>query len=237
MIDYAVHSYDIAGQPWTPVIPQPWDPNISIDPGIYATPQPWGGDPGIVATPPTWGGDPGIYIDPRPQPSRHEEPVEAEPPVDKLGQLTAGDHIKHGAKTMIVPGIIGGVVSGALVASAGPHHLKGAVFTGRAVNAAIGTVMTGAAAGLLVAASSPKDGDSLRARYAVAGGLLGAASGAMHAARGSVSLGAGVAIGTAATAAMGWFIGGALAKRVEGEHRDGQLMAPGRPGLNLSIPT
>lgn len=206
-------------QPPVVAIPQPWGPqpyspyedrsrydaDISIDPGIYVQPDPdWEGDPGISAGPPQeWGGDPGIYATPPAAPTI-APPAE---PVDAVGALDAGDHVAHGAKALIIPGIVGGVVAGALVSAAAPAGLKGAAFAGRMAGSTISSVIGGAAMGLAVAASSPTDTDSLAARYAVAGGAMGLAAGALT--PGSMR-GVSMVIGGAANAAIGWYVGRSL---------------------------
>lgn len=193
-------------QPYSPYEPRPrYDPDISIDPGFYVRPElDWGGDPGIAVTPPQdWGGDPGIYATPRTAPTI-APPAE---PVDAVGSLDAGDHVKHGAKALIIPGLIGGAVAGALVAGVAPAGLKGAALTGQMAWSTAKAVLGGAAMGLAVASTSPTDKDSLAARYAVAGGAMGLVSGALMPAG---FRGAGMVIGGAANAAIGWYVGRSL---------------------------
>ena len=247
------------GQTWVTAIPQPWDqqpfspyehrarfdPDISIDPGIYASPDPeWGGDPGIYANPqPGWNGDPGIFANPRPGvpagpggivpfPADGDGP--AAEPVDAVGSLGAGDHVKHGAKSLIVPGLVGGLVAGALTSAAAPAGLKGAAFAGRMAGSTIASIAGGAAMGLAVAASSPTDKDSLAARYAVAGGTIGLISGAI--APGG-RRGVGMVIGGAANAAIGWYVGRALETKAKSEVAAAAANVQLEPTSTPSFPT
>ncbi len=213
--------YGAAGRVQAPVValPQPWaeqpfspyeerrryDPDISIDPGFYVQPDlDWGGDPGIYVNPPqTWGGDPGIYATPGTAPAT----VPAPEPVDAVASLEASDHVKHGAKALVIPGLVGGAVAGALMSGMAPAGLKGAAFTGQLAWSTVKAVAGGAAMGLAVASTSPTDKDSLAARYAVAGGAMGLVSGALMPAG---LRGMGMIIGGAANAGIGWYVGRSL---------------------------
>jgi hypothetical protein len=217
------------GQPRVVSIPQPWDPqafspyehrkrfdpDISIDPGIYVSPDTaWNGDPGIQVDPPIgWNGDPGIYVTP---PAGPQAPAASggAAPVDAVGSLDAGDHVAHGAKALIIPGLVGGVVAGALTAAAVPAGLKGAAFGGRMAVSTIGSIIGGAAMGLAVSASSPTDKDSLAARYAVAGGAMGLVSGALVP---SGMRGISMVIGGASNAAIGYFVGKSLETKTKAD--------------------
>lgn len=104
-----------------------------------------------------------------------------EPPTPVAPALSMGDYIGEGARGFLLPSLVGGVVSGALAAAAARGTgLGGLAFGSRVMSSVALGLATGAGAGLLVAASSPRPGDSLAARYAVAGGLLGAAGGATY---------------------------------------------------------
>ncbi|MCW2922008.1 MAG: hypothetical protein JWL76_1882 [Thermoleophilia bacterium] len=228
---YARGAGTFQGQPWVTAIPQPWeqqpyspyehrqrfDPDISIDPGIHVSPDTeWNGDPGIYVDPPQgWGGDPGIVGQPRVTllPGASDDPRGAEP-VDAVGSIDAGAHVKHGATSLIVPGLAGGALTGAFASAAAPAGLKGATFAGRVAASTVTSVLTGAAMGLAVAASSPTDQDSLAARYAVAGGTLGLVGGAI--APGGMR-GVSMVIGGAGNAAIGWYVGRSLETRAKAD--------------------
>ncbi len=234
------------GQPWEATIPQPWetqpfspyehrarfDPDISIDPGFYVQPDPsWGGDPGIYVDPPAeWGGDPGIYAQPDPAPTA--APV-AEP-VDAVGSLDTGDHVKHAAKALVVPGLVGGAVGGAIAAGIAPAGLKGAAFGGRMALSTISYVIGGAVMGLAVAASSPTDKDSLAARYAVAGGTMGLVNGAFAP---SGMRGVSMVIGGAANAAIGWYVGRSLETNTKADAAAAAANVQLEPGATPGFPT
>jgi hypothetical protein len=206
-------------QPWTPYEARPRFEDPYPEPGgFYALPQPgWSGDPGIDAQPdPAWAGDPGIPTQPVPA---WPSPFDAPPPTTmrpndaarSIADIDAGEHVKHGAGSLLVPSIAAGVLVGAIGAANAPT-LKGAVFGTRMAGQVIGGVASGAAMGLLVAASSPGDEDDLRARYAVAGGVVGAASGAII--PGGLSRPASIMLGGGLNAALGWMIGGRLQDKV-----------------------
>ena len=218
------------------------DPAWGGDPGIVAAPDPeFAGDPGIYAEPPTPTGPPvrdeaprGRVLAPSIVPGLdwitggpYRDLGPASPPAapdgattpgesaakDGVARLTLGDHIREGAQGFLLPSLFGGVVSGALAASAlRGTGLGGAAFAGRVFgNVALG-VATGAGAGLLVAATSPTDSDSLAARYAVAGAALGAAGGAAFPGGGSRALSA--VLGAVSGAIVAGFTGHHIQKSV-----------------------
>lgn len=233
------------GQPWVTAIPQPWDqqpfspyehrarfdPDITIDPGFYAQPDPaWGGDPGILVDPPSgWGGDPGIYVRPDDAPTLAPAPE----PVDAVGSLGTGDHVKHAAKALVVPGLVGGAVGGAIAAGVAPAGLKGAAFAGRMALSTISYVIGGAVMGLAVAASSPTDTDSLAARYAVAGGTIGLVNGAFTGSMRGVNM----VVGAAANAAIGWFVGRSLETSTKAEAAAAAASVQLEPSVAPAFPT
>jgi hypothetical protein len=154
------------------------------DPGIWTPPaQDLDRPRGVVLAPSIvpgldWiTGGPYHEIGPRRVPDT--APVPEMAPSEPARPLTTSDYISEGAKGFLLPSLVGGTVAGVLAAaSARGSGLGGLLFAQRVIgNVALG-VATGAGAGLLVAATSPKAGDDLAARYAVAGGLLGAVGGA-----------------------------------------------------------
>lgn len=221
-------------QPWEPALPQPWEPQsvtpyepqshyydeFAVEPWQYElpvpptpeglvpwepstgggmAPTPWDGQPPKVPLP----GEPGwpgldVALDP---PAPGTTPTTAREP------LGAGDHVGHGARSMVVPGLLGGMIGGAFAAGAA-QELKGLTFAAHTAKGLAGGIATGAAMGLLVAASSPTGGDDLGARYAVAGGAIGVTAGLLF------NRGAGAGMNTAITAGtnavLGWFIGNRL---------------------------
>lgn len=233
-VGWSIH----AAQPWENALPQPWEPQavtpyepqprfhdeFAVEPWQYDMPAPpdqlpW--DPGMGGAPigeqqevpvphgplpgePGWPGldvtlDPSVVTTP---------PPAAREPID------AGDHVSHGAKSMVVPGLLGGMIGGAFAAGAA-QQFKGATFAAHAAKGVLGGVATGAAMGLLVAASSPVEGDDLGARYAVAGGALGVASGLMF--NRGAGAGTSAAITAGSNALLGWFIGNRLEARTGGQ--------------------
>lgn len=186
-----------------------------IDPGIYAAPSaPFEGDPGIFASPGApFDGDPGIHAAPP------GTTASSETGTGGVGEIAAGEHVAHGAKSLIVPSLLGGVLSGALAAGTA-SSFKGLAFASRLVGATAVGIAGGAATGLLVAASSPKDGDSLAARYSTAGAVAGAATGAML--PGGLNRGLSAGVNAAGMAVLGWFVGSNLEK----SHSRAQLPGP-----------
>lgn len=197
-----------SAQPWERALPQPWEAQpvtpyepqpryldeLAVEPWQYDLPLP----PGQVPL-----GTPGF------------EPALRTPTADAASaptveQLDSGDHVAHGARSMVVPGLLGGMVGGAFAAGAA-HASRGAVFASHAAKGVVGGVATGAAMGLLVAASSPDDGDDLGARYAVAGGAIGVTAGLVSSRGAGAGLNTAVAAGT--NAVLGWFIGNRLEQR------------------------
>lgn len=196
-----------------------------IDPGIYVEPDPgWGGDPGIYAEPPAleapaprgrvlapsivpgldWAtGGPYRELGPAEEPAAASE-------VDPKRSMSAMDHMIAGSNGFWVPSLVGGALSGIFAASALRGTGSGlAAFGNRLVGHVLVGGLTGAAAGLLVSATSPGDGDSLAARYAIAGGLVGAATGA------AFPMGTGRVIG-----AIGGGVSGAIIAGITGHRLD-----------------
>ena len=130
------------------------------------------------------------------------EPITVEEPVERP---TTGDYVGHGVKGYILPSILAGGLMGTLGASMAPSGAKAATFGVHLVGGALSGVIAGAGMGLLVAASSPRPGDDLQARYALAGAGFGAATGALF--PGSISRPVSIGINAIGGAIMGYFIG------------------------------
>lgn len=235
---YADVPWEPQGEIWNgdPGIYAEPDPSWGGDPGIVAAPDPgFAGDPGIYADPPT----PGTLVEGPPRyhaPSivpgldwmveRSREarvetapataPTSGTPATDGVAEMTLGDHVGGGAKGFLLPSLLGGAFSGIMAAMAVKSAGHGAGLAAgaggaRMVASTLGGVATGAAAGLLVAATSPDSGDSLAARYAVAGGLIGAAGGAAFPGGPSRALGA--VLGGISGAVVAGFTGANLQKQ------------------------
>lgn len=192
-------------QAWIPLAPPPldanglvpfegrprWEPEPEFDPSIYvAPPTAWGEEPALGAV----------------------EHSYVEPPDTDLG---FGDHVGGATEAMMLPGLVTGGVSGVLAASRMPGN-RTTGFLGAGLATAGGIILQGAAMGALVGATSPDAEDDLSARYAVAGGVVGAASGAMF--PGRISRGASIAAGAVTTGVLGWFAGRGLDRRESHAH-------------------
>lgn len=215
------------------------DPAWAGDPGIYAEPhQDWHGDRGIVAAPasPALPEDtrrlpinapsivPGLDFmiersRDRPEAMTVSPPEPGTPEVDGVDALTLEDHMRAGGRGFLLPSIAGGVFSGliagmAVKAAGYGGGMATAAFTTRLLGHTALGVASGAAAGLLVAATSPTERDSLTARYAVAGGLVGAGTGAAFPGGPSRALGA--AFGALTGAVIAGFTGSRLQRAAGG---------------------
>lgn len=208
-LDLGVPGYDV---------PQYVAPPHELDAGRVPTLAPYVHQPSIVPGLDWMLGGPTRPVGPhgRPEPSVQVQPVMPPPPdPGDISELTVGDHVLGGAKGFLLPAIVGGAFSGAIAAAAlrGTGG-SGAAFATRFLgNSALG-IATGAAAGLLVAASAPKEGDSLAARYAVAGGAIGAATGAMFPGGPSRALAA--TFSAASGAIIAAFVGAGVQRAAEG---------------------
>ena len=195
-------------QPPVLAVPQPWaqqpispyeersryDPDVLLHPERYAAPTP------------AWVGDLGIY------PPTATPPSHTEPPADPTGDLSAIDHAKHGARSMILPGLVNGLVTGGLAAAVVPSA-KGTIFAIGAVAGMASSITAGGLTGLVVGATEPTRSDSLATRYAIAGGVLGGLSGAIM--PGGMGRPIAIMVGAGFNGIMGGIIGSSLAEKMD----------------------
>lgn len=163
--------------------------------------------------------DPSIQShEPRPPIVGHLRQARTEPATASrgVGDLTIGDHVRHGTTSMVLPSVLAGALTGAIASSRAPMG-KGVAFSTYFALTALGGIASGAAMGLLAGATTPEDGDNLTARYAIAGGLVGLASGAVFPA--GMSRPVSAIISGVSNAVMGGIIGHDLQRRTEHEQR------------------